>query len=108
MLLDILLNLRNGRERISIVQRNGHTRPELGIAHPQEDERRLSIPALWGLARHVTRIEPPATIDEPLPTRTQTILSHRVPEDVRRAIEDRQAPSPASSRQRGITLDLRL
>lgn len=108
MLLEILLNLRNGRERISVVLRNGHTRPELGIAHPQEDDRRVSIPSLWGITGHVSRAEPPATIDEPLPVRSQTILSYRVPEDVRRAIDDRQDPSSASSRRRGITLDLRL
>jgi len=108
MRLDILLNLRQARERVSVILRNGQTRPELGVSHPQEDDRRMMIPALWDMTRHVTRIEPPATIDEPLPTRTQTILSHRAPEDVRRAIEDRQAPSPASSRLRCITLDLRL
>jgi hypothetical protein len=108
MLLEILLNLRNRGERVVVILREGHSRPELGIAHPNEDLRRVSLPALWGMAEHATRMEPPATIDEPLPVRTQTILSHRVPEDVRRAIDAGIPPTPTGSRRHCITLDLRL
>jgi hypothetical protein len=108
MLLDILLNLRNGRERVSVIHRVGNTRPELGIAHPLEDTRRASIPGLWGWSEHATRIEAPATIDEPLPTRTQTILSYRVPEDVRRAINGDVTDAMPASRKHGIALDLKL
>ncbi|MDQ3288622.1 MAG: hypothetical protein M3Q42_10270 [Pseudomonadota bacterium] len=108
MLLDILLNLHNGRERISVIHRVGQARPELGTAHPQEDTRRASIPGLWGRVEQPTRIEAPATIDEPLPTRTQTVLSYRVPENVRKAINGNVTDAMPASRRHGIVLDLKL
>lgn len=110
MLLEILLNLRNGRERVSVIHRAGHTRPELGTSLPQDDTRRVSIPGHWGWTRQGARMEPLASIDEPLPTRTQTILSYRVPPDVRQAINgDVTDALPASRRQTGrisVKLDL--
>lgn len=108
MLLDILLNLRNGRERVSVIHRVDSTRPELGTAHPNEDDRRASIAGDWGRVEHVTRAEPPATIDEPLPTRTQTILSYRVPENVRKAINGDVTDALPASRKHGVELDLEL
>ena len=108
MLLDILLNLRNGRQRVSVIHRVDSTRPELGTAHPNEDDRRASIAGDWGRAEHVTRAEPPATIDEPLPTRTQTILSYRVPENVRKAINGEVTDALPASRKHGIVLDMKL
>ena len=108
MLLDILLNLRNGRERVSVIHRVDSPRPELGSAHPQEDTRRASIPADWGRVEHVTRAEPPATIDEPLPARTQTILSYRVPPEVRRAINGDVTDALPAARKHGDELDLKL
>lgn len=108
MLLDILLNLRNNRERVSVIHRVDSTRPELGTAHPHEDIRRDSIPALWGRTEHATRAEPPATIDEPLPARTQAILSYRVPPEVRRVINGDVTDALPASRKHGIELDLKL
>ena len=108
MLLETLLNLRNGRERVSVIHRVGNRLPELGIAHPNEDTRRASIPGHWGWVEQPTRIEAPATIDEPLPARTQTILSYRVPEDVRKAINGDVTDALPASRKHGISLDLKL
>ncbi len=108
MLLQILLNLRNGRERVSVIHRVGHTLPELGTAHPQEDTRRASIPGHWGWVEQPTRIEAPATIDEPLSVRTQTILSYRVPSDVRRAINGDVTDALPASRRHGIAVNLKL
>lgn len=108
MLLDILLNLRSGRERVTVIQRADSARPELGAAYPQEDTRRASIPGNWGRVEHVTRAEPPATIDEPLPARTQTILSYRVPPEVRQAINGDVSDALPASRKHGIELDLKL
>jgi hypothetical protein len=107
MLLEVLLNLRRGRERCAVIQREGHTRPELGIAHPQEDERRVSLPGLWGWEQHPTRAEAPPTIDEPLDTRTQTILSYQLPEHVRAAILRRET-TPASSRLQSVAVKFKL
>lgn len=108
MLLDILLNLRNGRERVSVIHRVDSARPELGAAHPQEDTRRASIPGDWGRVEHATRTELPASIDEPLPTRTQTILSYRVPAEVRRAINGDVTDALPASRKHGVELDVKL
>ncbi len=108
MLLEILLNLRNGRERVSVIHREGNRLPELGIAHPQEDTRRASIPGHWGWTEQPTRLEAAATIDEPLPTRTQTILSYRVSAEVRQAINGDVSDSLPASRKHGIALDLKL
>ena len=108
MLLDILLNLRNGRERVGVIHRVDSTRPELGTAHPNEDDRRASIAGNWGRVEHVTRADPPATIDEPLPARTQTILSYRVPENVRKAINGEVTDALPASRKHGIVLDMKL
>ena len=107
MLLDILLNLRNRSERVVVIHRVGHALPELGTAHPLEDTRRTSIPGLWGWSEHTTRVEAPATLDEPLPTRTQTILSYRVPADVRQAINGDVTDAVPASRKHGIALDLK-
>lgn len=108
MLLQLLLHLRNQQERVKVILREGHTRPELGTAHPQEDDRRASLPALWGREPHPTRQEPVATIDEPLELRTQTILSHALPDDVRRAINGDVTDALPASRRHGIDVDLKL
>ncbi len=108
MLLETLLNLRNGRERVTVIHRPGSSRPELGTSHPQEDTRRASIPAAWGWAGHGGRVESAVTIDEPLPKRTQTALSYRVPADVRQAINGDVTDALPASRKHGISLDLKL
>lgn len=107
MLLEVLLNLRRGDAPVAVIQREGQVRPELGTASPYEDVRRATLPALWGLIEHPTRIEPPSTIDVPLAERTQTILSYRVPVATQRALRGEPTPPPAGRRHR-LTLDLRL
>jgi hypothetical protein len=108
MRVELLLELRNERERVRVIQRVDQPYPELGMAHPTEDTRRADLPSHWGWAEHATRQEPLASIEEPLPTRTQTILSHRVPENVRRAINGDVTDASPSSRKCGIELKLKL
>lgn len=108
MLLEVLLHLRRGDAPVAVIQREGQNRPELGTAYPyDEDVRRSTLPALWGLLQHPTRVEPPATIDVPLPQRTQTVLSYRVPVATQHALRADPTPPPAGRRHR-LTLDLRL
>lgn len=107
MRVELLLELRNERERVRVIQRVDQPHPELGLAHPGEDTRRADLPAHWGWAEHATRQAPPAAIEEPLPTRTQTILSHRVSEKVRRAINGDVTDASPSSRKHGIDVDLK-
>ncbi|MFD0726593.1 hypothetical protein [Lysobacter brunescens] len=108
MRVELLLELRNERERVRVIQRVDQPHPELGMAHPTEDTRRADLPSHWGWDVHAVRQEPPAAIEEPLPTRTQTILSHRVPDNVRRAINGDITDASPSSRKCGIELKLKL
>lgn len=107
MLLEVLLYLRRDEAPVAVIQQEGHSRPELGTAYPFEDVRRATLPTLWGMDSHPTRVEPPATIDVPLPQRTQTVLSYRVPVATQQALRGDPTPPPTGRRHR-LTLDLRL
>lgn len=106
MRVELLLELRNERERVRVIQRESQPHPELGTAHPSEDSRRADLPSHWDWDLHATRQESPVAIEEPVPTRTQTILSHRVPEKVRRAINGDITDASPSSRKCGIDIKL--
>jgi len=86
MLLKILLALRNNAHRVNVIKVNGEARTQLGVSHPEEENRRAAVLRQWGVTSGSPRAEPPATIDEPLPQRTQTILSHRLPPELRQRI----------------------
>jgi hypothetical protein len=83
MLVKLMLQLRDHRDEVSVVRPNGTTRVVLGTRHPgEEDMRRASAAAHWGESQGDSRPAPRQTrlgaIEEPLPQRTQTILSTRV------------------------------
>lgn len=86
MLLKVLLALRDQRHQVKVAKINGAARPELVRSHPGEADRRAAAVAAWGGSAS-PRQQPLATIDTPLPRRTQTILAHRLPAAVRERIE---------------------
>lgn len=86
MLLKVLLALRGQRHQVKVARINGATRPELVRSHPDEENRRAAAVAAWG-GKPSPRQQPLDTVDEPLPRRSQTILSHRLPPAVRERIE---------------------
>lgn len=86
MVLKLLLGLRNNAQRVEVVRINGETRPVLGKSHPKEEERRTEVLRQWQQSVESPRRERLATIDEPLPLRTQTTLSHRLPPELRQRI----------------------
>jgi hypothetical protein len=86
MVLKVVLGLRGQRHQVKVVKLNGATRPELGRSHPEEENRRAVAVAAWG-GQPSPRQQPLATIDEPLPRRTQTTLSHRLPASVRQRLD---------------------
>ncbi|HVK99848.1 MAG TPA: hypothetical protein VM553_08550 [Dongiaceae bacterium] len=86
MLLKLLLGLRNNAHQVDVVKLNGETRPVLGTSHPQEEDRRANILRQWGMHVASPRQERLAGIDQPLPQRTQTILSHQIDPDLRQQI----------------------
>src|SRR6478735_6082350 len=97
MLLKLLLGLRNHGQRVDVVRINGETRPVLGKSHPQEEDRRAEALKHWQQSAESPRMARLATIDEPLPVRTRTILSHRLPPELRQRIDSGMSP-PSDSR----------
>lgn len=96
MLLKLLLGLRDGRQRVEVVRLNGRSRPELGRTHPQDEDRRAAILKHWSIAAESPRKDSPATIDEALPKRAQTILSYRVAPELRQRLDSGMGPLAAS------------
>jgi hypothetical protein len=79
------LELRDENHLVTEVTLNGATRPVLGIAHPDEADKRARLlrnlgypPSPRDAQAASPRAARLATIDEPLPQRSQTILSHEV------------------------------
>ena len=102
MILKLLLGLRDNRHMVDVVKVNGETRPVLGVSHPQEGDKRANIVRQWGMSAESPRREPPATIDQPLPQRSQAILSYQVGPQVRQRINGGLDALP-DSRQRSGT-----
>lgn len=99
MILKLLLGLRDNRHMVDVVKVNGETRPVLGVSHPQDEDKRANILRQWGMPAESPRREPPATIDQPLPQRSQTILSYQVGPQVRQRVNG-GLDALADSRQR--------
>ncbi|WP_338847049.1 hypothetical protein V8J88_25200 [Massilia sp. W12] len=76
---DPRLALRNQAHQVQIIQPEGAKRPMLGTRDPQEIERRLQVLKQWGTPQHPGRKKALQAIEQALPQRTQTILSHQLP-----------------------------
>lgn len=102
--------LRNNQHQVKLVRPNGSTRPVLGTALPEEDTRRAQAVEQWQIPGHEGRPpqDKPATIDEPLPVRTQTILSYRLPEEVRRLVNGGVTDAAPASRKTQETIGVRI
>lgn len=101
MIVKLLLGLRNNGHQVNVVKVNGETRPALGRSHPEEEDRRANVLRQWGMDAGSPRRERLATIDEPLPQRTQTILSHQVGPELRQRLNS-GVGGAADSRQRNL------
>lgn len=105
----IKLPLRGDRHTATLVRPNGSPRPVLGTASPQEDNRRAQVAESLQVPQHAGRPgDKPATIDEPLPVRSQTILSYRLPQEVRQLVNGGVADAPAASRKTQDTIGVRI
>jgi len=90
--MSIKLGLRNDQHVVTVITPNDSTRPVLGTRHPHtadDEARRKKALAQWGGASHLSRQRQPDTIDEPLSQRSQTILSHELPADMARQLNDK-------------------
>jgi hypothetical protein len=77
---------RGGTTKVQLVLAPGERRPVLGTSEPADDEARMRAAAHWGVARG-PRAQPEGGIVEPLPRRSRTILSHRLPEQAREVVQ---------------------
>lgn len=107
------LELRDGRQTVTLVRPNGSPRPLLGTQSPQEDDRRARVAESLQVPSHQGRpADKPAAIEEPLPVRSQTILSHRLPREVRELVngglDDALTASRKTQENIGVQIDLQL
>lgn len=89
------LELRDDNHEVTEVTLNGTTRPVLGVAHPNEADRRARLLRRLGY-RPSPREEHLATIDEALPQRNQTILSYEVDAALRQRLNGGAGPLASS------------
>lgn len=113
MKLPLMLALRNNRHTVKVVQPNGSPRPVLGTESPQEDNRRAQLLEKLAIETHAGRpVEKLVSIEEPLPVRTQTILSYRLPNEVRTLINGGITDATSASRKTrdniGVRINLKL
>lgn len=94
------LRLRGDAHRVELIVPNGATRPELGTRAPGDEDRRAATVAHVGGAGPSARQPPLESIDLPLPLRTQTILTHRLPRAVQARLNGAE-PQLASARDSG-------
>lgn len=92
------LGLRHDRHMVSLIKQAGRSRETLGVAYPQDADRRARILAQWGINAQSPRRAELATIDIPLPQRAQAILAYQVNPAVRHQINTGMAPLAQSRR----------
>ncbi|MBI0329082.1 hypothetical protein [Burkholderia plantarii] len=92
------LRLRGDAQRVEVIVPNGTTRPVLGTRDPGDDDRRAATIEHAGGAGRSPRQQPLASIELELPRRAQTILTQRLPREVRERLDGDGAGRHASAR----------
>lgn len=99
------LGLRDDRHMVSVIRQNGQTQVQLGVAYPQEADRRRRILEQWGIAARSPREESLDTVDLPLAQRSQAILFWQVSPSLREQLatgQGRMASSRLAGDQAGM------
>ncbi|RDU94724.1 hypothetical protein DWV00_32490 [Trinickia dinghuensis] len=101
------LRLRGDAHRVEIIVPNGTTQPVMGTREPGDEDARAATIEHAGGAGRSPRQEVPVSIEQPLPQRVQTVLTHRLPRAVQERL-DGGGESLASSRRadRGGEIEL--
>ena len=92
------LGLRFNRHMVSLVKEPGRSREVLGVAYPDEVDRRAQILQYWAIDAQSPRRTEPNSINVPLETRAGTILYYQVNEATRAEIDGRVTPLTQSRR----------
>lgn len=114
MSLPFMLALRNGRHTVKLIRPEGSPRPVLGTESPEEDNRRAQIAERLQIGGHSARpqADKPTGIEEALPVRSQTILSYRLPREVRDLInggvDDALPASRKTQENIGVRIELKI
>lgn len=98
MSLPFHLGLRYNRHLLSLVKLDDQPREVLGVAYPEDSDRRARIPLQWGNPTPSPRCVEPATIDQPLPLRSRTILYYQVGPEGRAEIDGGITPLAGARR----------
>lgn len=98
MKLPFHLGLRKNHHTVTVIKLPGRQPAVLGTAQPDDDERRARILANWGVSAPSPRQSGEATINLPLPVRTQTILSYQVNPTVQATLNGGVTPLVQSRR----------
>jgi len=98
MPLPFHLDLRYNKHLLSLIKLGDRPREVLGMAYPEDSDRRARIPTHWGQSTQSPRHIEQATIDLPLPVRAQTILSYQVNAQARAEINGGITPLTQSRR----------
>ncbi|MES2127035.1 MAG: hypothetical protein V4463_07160 [Pseudomonadota bacterium] len=102
--------LRQDGQLVTVIETDDTRRPVLGSSRPDEADKRARVLRHWDPALASPRAQRLATIDEPLPQRSQTILSHEVDPALRQRLNGghgelagpRAAAVPATRRRKGL------
>jgi|GEM_PF-2640727 len=86
MHLNFHLALRHYKHMVTLMRVPDRQQPVLGVAYPQDLDPRQRLLEQWGIHARSPRRPEPATIDRPLDTRTQAILSYQVQPETRRTL----------------------
>lgn len=77
---------RGGGEQVQLVLENGQTRPVIGTSEPADEEARVRVARHWGVPAS-PRQQAQGGIVQPLPLRSRTVLSHRLPQAEREMLQ---------------------
>ena len=91
---------RGGGEQVQLVLENGQTRPVIGTSEPADEEARLRAARHWGVPPS-PRQQALGGVTEPLPLRSRTVLSHRLPQAEREMLQ-RGLTGPGKVPQSGV------
>ena len=92
------LGLRFNHHMVSLLKVPGESREVLGVAYPQEFDRRAQILHYWAIDAQSPRVGELNTVNLPLETRAQTALYYQVNEATRAQLDHRTTPLTQSRR----------
>lgn len=89
---DPKLELRDRAHEVQLVVENGQTRPVIGTSEPTDEEdqalqARVRATQHWG-GGSSPRLRPDGGVTEPMALRSRTVLSLRLPQEMRRALDE--------------------